>query len=239
MRIAIVDDLSRDREDMAALLRQIGVPAEQITQYDCGESFLSTWLPGSADVVFLDIYMPGMDGMETAERLRKADASCAIVFLTISTEFGVQSYAVHAADYLVKPATRESVLRALNYCRPAEHAEAETLEVSYRRQNRKVPVCSILYVDLDGRTVRIHTKNSVFPVGGTFGEVTDPLLADTAFQPCYRGIVVNLRQVSRLDRQELTLKTGEKLPVSRRCCRNLEEARLDLDAKYLREGAVQ
>lgn len=235
MHIAIVDDLSLDRENMAALLRQCGVPADCITQYDSGKVFLSGWLPGTADIVFLDIYMPGMDGMETAARLRKSDASCAIVFLTTSTEFGIQSYAVHAADYIVKPATAEAVARALNYCCPADRPEEAVLPVSYRRQNRAIPLPSILYVDLDGRTVRVHTRTSVIPVAGTFGEVTEPLLADAAFQPCYRGIVVNLRQVARLDRQNLTLKNGEQLPVSRRCCRSLEEARLDLDAKCLRE----
>ena len=103
IRIAIVDDQAQARE----LLRQdllVRVPdGASVACFDGGEAFLSGFTPGDDALVFLDICMEGMNGIEVAQRVRKRSARCLIVFLTSSKEYAFDAFPVHPFDYLVKP----------------------------------------------------------------------------------------------------------------------------------------
>ena len=103
IRIAIVDDQPEARE----LLRQdllVRAPAgTSIACFDSSESFLSGFVPGDDSLIFLDICMKGMNGIEAAERVRKRSARCLIVFLTSSREYAFDAFPIHPFDYLVKP----------------------------------------------------------------------------------------------------------------------------------------
>ena len=101
MRVAIVDDLHTDSAALYAMLTaRIPSPAS-VDVYDSGERFLSS--ESRYDLVFLDIVMEGMDGIETARRLREMDMRCLIVFLTTSSEYAWDAFPVHPFDYLLKP----------------------------------------------------------------------------------------------------------------------------------------
>ena len=103
IRIAIVDDQAQTRK----LLRQdllVRVPdGASIACFDGGEAFLSGFTPGDDALVFLDICMEGMNGIEVAQRVRKRSARCLIVFLTSSKEYAFDAFPIHPFDYLVKP----------------------------------------------------------------------------------------------------------------------------------------
>ena len=103
IRIAIVDDQPEARE----LLRQdllVRAPAgTSIACFDSSESFLSGFVPGDDSLIFPDICMKGMNGIEAAERVRKRSARCLIVFLTSSREYAFDAFPIHPFDYLVKP----------------------------------------------------------------------------------------------------------------------------------------
>ena len=121
MRIAIADDQPADIEILQQLIRrwaqEEGIfPLPTPTVFASGEALLAAFTPGDFDIIFLDIYMTGMTGMETAKKLRARDGACHLIFTTTSTEFAVDSYAVAAAYYLVKPLTYEKLVRALTRC---------------------------------------------------------------------------------------------------------------------------
>lgn len=111
MKIAIVDDLKLDAEQLSHLIlsymKEHRIPTAAPEIFPNGETFLASFTVGSFDIVFLDIYMDGLSGMETAQKLRALDASCRIVFVTTSPDFAVDSYDVNAAFYLLKPVTME------------------------------------------------------------------------------------------------------------------------------------
>lgn len=117
MKIAIVDDLELDAEQLSHLIlsymKEHRIPAAVPEIFSNGETFLASFTAGSFDIVFLDIYMDGLSGMETARKIRALDASCRIVFVTTSPDFAVDSYDVNAAFYLLKPVTMERVSKAL------------------------------------------------------------------------------------------------------------------------------
>ena len=139
IRIAIVDDQAQTRE----LLRQdllVRVPdGASIACFDGGEAFLSGFTPGDDALVFLDICMEGMNGIEVAQRVRKRSARCLIVFLTSSKEYAFDAFPIHPFDYLVKPysaARLDHVLSgAIRLMEESEQIEAEDV-ISYTEKLR-------------------------------------------------------------------------------------------------------
>lgn len=91
------------------------------------------------DLIFLDILMPRISGMDTAERLRKTDTHTPIVFVSSSEEFGVQSYRVLAFDYLLKPVDPKELKRCMTrLCDQLDHEKQAFLTVSYAGTEAKI-----------------------------------------------------------------------------------------------------
>ena len=106
MNIAIIDDIASDAEQLKRIItsyfenRQI--PTE-IRYFSSAEALFDDYRPGNFQILFLDIYMDGITGMEAARRIRNQSDDCILVFVTTSSEFAVESYDVNAAYYLLKP----------------------------------------------------------------------------------------------------------------------------------------
>lgn len=113
MNIAIVDDLKTDSDRLVGFIdtymKQHNLQYGTLDRFSSGEDFLGAFTPGKYDLIFLDIYMDGITGMETAKRIRQTDHDCRIIFITTSPEFAVESYNVNASFYLLKPIGKDGV----------------------------------------------------------------------------------------------------------------------------------
>ena len=115
MRLAFVDD---DYGEIKKLTTMIDKELQGTFYSSCtkqlfstGETFLSVWKPGMYDIVFLDIFMDQLTGVDVARQIRKTDASVKIIFCTTSNEFASESYCVDASFYLVKPFSQNMVTK--------------------------------------------------------------------------------------------------------------------------------
>ena len=117
IRIGICDDESRAREALKIQLEQLlrEEDAKVIYEFSSGEG-LCAWLPkhaGELDLLFLDVEMGGMNGMETARRIRQSDNGLLIVFVTGYADFVFDGYSVQALDYVMKPVKRERLAQLM------------------------------------------------------------------------------------------------------------------------------
>ncbi|MEG0378174.1 MAG: response regulator, partial [Eubacterium sp.] len=120
MRIAVVDDLPADRAWLAKKLKDYmdkRAIAYTLFPFASGEDFLESAKCARFDIVFMDIYMNGMTGIQTADALRYLDMDCKLVFLTTSEEHLRQGYSMNPCHYLIKPPKDEDFLRAMENCR--------------------------------------------------------------------------------------------------------------------------
>ncbi|MEF9876293.1 MAG: LytTR family DNA-binding domain-containing protein, partial [Gordonibacter sp.] len=114
MQIALCDDNQVERETLAALLMKLR-PSAHVTQYESAQDLIDVHRGGRRfDLVFLDIYLEDMNGIDAAAALRADDERLAIVFSTVSRDFAVESYDVAAIAYLVKPVGIEPLACALD-----------------------------------------------------------------------------------------------------------------------------
>ena len=106
MRLALVDDDAEIRSLLRAYVQRYNTEyGTSISTYDFtrGSDLLHNYKRGVFDVIFLDIGMPGINGMETATQIRRIDDAVALVFVTHLAQFAVQGYEVQASDYIIKP----------------------------------------------------------------------------------------------------------------------------------------
>lgn len=117
-----------------------GFSGGQWTRFSSGEEFLGAFTAGKYDLIFLDIYMDGITGMETAKRIRRADHGCRIIFITTSPEFAVESYDVSASFYLLKPIEKNGVFAALDRCGLQDAERTRAVEVATHFGKTVLPV---------------------------------------------------------------------------------------------------
>ncbi|SDG84184.1 two component transcriptional regulator, LytTR family [Selenomonas sp. WCT3] len=230
MKIAIVDDEAEAREELQQVLRSCGIAL--VEQADCwhyasGEEFLAGFQPDSFQLVFLDIRMEGMNGIETARLIRKQTANLPIVFLTSSADYALEGYQVFPAGYLLKPIRqgRLQLLDILQHCLPQAPA---VLAVQWNGRKLQVPRARIAYVDVKGnrrvggrRGCVVHLlADRELAVDTPYPEVAAALRA-ADFAECYNHLLVNFAAVETLLADGFELKNGERLPISRRLYREV------------------
>lgn len=219
MRIAVVDDGAADRlwlagelEALLARRRLDGI----VEAFDGGEPFLEAAQAKRFQMIFLDIYMEGLGGMETARRLREFDPDCLLVFSTSSPDHALAGYRVRAVQYLVKPyaaSELEELFCQLDRLLPAPE---KYVELRSERQTVRIRLADILWAEHFRHQVRLHTAGGeVLSTRLTFGEFTALLNGDLRFFICGRGLLVNLDYAADFNGRDFRLMDGTRLPVSR------------------------
>lgn len=228
MRIAIVDDLAAER----ALLRQRlehqlarrNVQAE-LLEYESGDDFLAVEQAESFTVAFLDIYMAGANGIETAKALRKQDTDCLLIFTTTSTDHALEGFQVRAMQYLVKPFTEEDIAQLMDELlaripRPDKYLELKTSEGELRLSYK-----NILYAEHFSHVIYIHTTaGKTVSTRQPFKNFIEPLKDDPRFFVCGRGIIVNLEHAADLNKATFCMDDGSKVVISQDLLKSARQA---------------
>lgn len=215
MRFCICDDAAADRKRLLAMLhgycagRGVELQAEQFPN---GDALLRAFSPGKYQLVFLDIYMPGLSGMEAAKAVREADPACMLVFTTTSEEHALESYGVYAAGYLVKPYGQAQLDEAMDWCMENLPPQAQTLELVSERERMQVPLGDILYIEVYGRASIFHTTGRTYTANRSLTALSGELPAD--FLRCHRSYIVNMNHIAKAAQNGFVLKDRSLVPIS-------------------------
>lgn len=215
-KIAICDDNELQRELLSDMLREYFRRIYQkvdIIEYTRGDTLAADMEEDDLHVavIFLDIYMPGMDGIETAKKLRALNCHAEIIFLTASEEHAVESYEVHAAGYLVKPLELERLSALLNHIFWTELRRR--IEIKCGRQYRYPYVSDIMYIEGNGH------KASIYLVDGTQIDTIEKIsslkekIDDPHFLQCHQSYLVNMNYIADIN-QDVILSDGTGVPIS-------------------------
>ena len=221
LRIGICDDLADARLVLRSALERILENRKiqgQFFEFSAGETMLA-WYghhAGELDLIFLDMELHELDGMETARRLRAADAGVQLVFVTGYADHVFDGYSVGALGYLMKPPKQEQ-LEAVQA--RAQAALVRELDRAYVCRNGdthyRIPIANILYFASDRRQVQCVTTGQTYTFYGKLDAVAAEVGA--AFIRIHQRYLVRAGAVDRMEGGELILRTGERLPVSRSC----------------------
>ena len=240
IQIAIVDDMQSDLEKIRAMLLNYADEHKrrwQIDLFPCGEDLLQAFSQTRYAIVFLDIVMNGMNGIETARRLREQDLDTLIVFITTESGYAVEGYEVEAAGFLIK----EEVQQKKRFERLMERVERRLqldtlLDFTPYNSPLQIPAGAMLYADVLDHNMQVHVRGSVYTLRMTMEELKALLPDDGRFFECHRGIVLNLDAVASMGPGVFTMKDGHTLSVSRRRRAQLEKAYIARSIAKVRGG---
>ena len=215
LNIAICDDLLQDRvklqEDIAAYFADKAEKAD-VTAFESGDELLSVIEKKLFHIVFLDVYMEGISGVETSQRLRKAGNDCAIIFTTTSPDHAMAGYEVSASDYLLKPFLREDVFQALDYVIPHLPKMHLSLDIISDRNHLSLPICDIMYIEVFGRECHIHmSSGQVVFTNQPLKALEESVGGD--FIRSHKSYLVNAAFILRPTNTDFLLKNGESVPI--------------------------
>ncbi len=219
LRIAICDDEARSALDTKALIEQWSAETGHETELHCfdnGDSLINETCSEKYDIIFLDIVMPLLSGMDTAKELRLKDKSVKIIFLTSSAEFALQSYAVKASDYCLKPITYSRLKEIMDDCLASINRESESLTLKTAGGFQKIYLHEIEYIESQNKRVFFFLKNGkaveVVQQLYTFESV---LSCSKGFFKCHRSYLVYLPNVDNFNSIEIKTKSGRRIPIAR------------------------
>ena len=211
-----------------------------ITSYDTysnGESFLSEFYANKYDIVFLDIFMDTLSGVDVAFEIRKSDQNVKIVFCTTSNEFATESYQVDAFYYLVKPFSDRSIKQLIHKLSSLDFELSQFIRIS---DNIKIYPRNIIYTEYENHKIIIHQKDGNNLCIRMTQHQWEELICNYSYiVNCFKGIIVNLYEVESKTDNSFSMSNGETLPISRRNIKEMNTIYSDFLFQKLRKDMLK
>ena len=208
LRVLIVDDEPLARLRLRTLLAQMPeLPTEVVGEAGDAQQAIDLLRVQRADVVLLDIRMPGRDGLQLAEALHRLPQPPAVVFVTAHGSHALRAFELDAVDYLTKPVRRDRLQAALQRVvqrrggpsQPAALDEAPALVVSDRHRTLRIPLEELLYLRAEMKYVTAHTATRSHVIDESLTELEERL--GSGFIRIHRNALVARRAVRELQRR--------------------------------------
>lgn len=221
MRIAFCDDDNSVLDELHTLLASYRArkntqidddifhsPLDLIAEIERGTRY---------DIVFLDILMPGENGIEAATEIRNFDQNTKIIFLTSSAEYAVESYAVHAFYYQLKPICADSFFRLMDeVLAQREKEQTNSLIFHCKTGITRVKPSQLEYCEVIHRTLFIHlASGKVLECIGSLDDLSRQLMPYGNFLRPHRSYLVNLEYIQNLSYRAITMSCLAEIPIPR------------------------
>ncbi len=235
MRIAICDDSQIDRtlirDFVHTYMTEKSIP-NTMTEYGNGMNLVYDIEEGYYyDLVFLDIFMDQVLGMDIARKLRCVGYTGKIIFLTSTAEFAVDSYEVEASGYLLKPHDYEKLCALLN--RIIDRTNIGQFQVSVRNTIYSIPFAEIVFVESSNNVCILHRSDgSEYTLYKKLSEV-EAELNESRFLRCHQSYLVNMSYIVKADKQ-FELTTGDVVLIRQRSQKEIRKAYQDFAAKRMK-----
>lgn len=238
MKIAIIEDEQLHTELLMNYVQSWSIQNKvvvEIKSFPSAESFLFHWEEEiDFDVLFIDIQMKEMNGMELARYIRERDKNIVIIFTTGIADFMEQGYEVEAMHYLLKPISREKVEQCMDKAK-GRKKEKQFILLHHMGDLWKIDVEKINYIEARGHGCVLGL--TIEQEGCKESEVTESIselkdmLAGYGFIQCHRSYLCRIGNIHQINKKEIYFDDGSHIPVSRRMYGEVNQAFI----KYFRK----
>lgn len=216
LKIVIVEDDQSTEETLRGYIKRFSEERNlhfTVTTYSDGKRFLDDY-DLSADMIFMDIDLGSVNGMEIVKQLRKRDKNVIVIFVTNLAQYAVEGYSVDALDFIVKPVTYYNFSLKLGRAMVRMSSRRDkTIKIMLKWGGEKyIPVSSITYVEIMNHTLCYHTLKGDFMSLGSMKQLSEQLKG-YSFALCNRCYLVNFRYVEGLDQNDVIVN-GTRLQIS-------------------------
>lgn len=238
MKLAVVDDEKEYTDRMMRYCSEFGSENNfyfELASFSSGNDFLKNFKKDSYSIIFMDIYMEGMSGIETARRLREQDSDCMLIFLTSSADFMPDAFSFHAFEYITKPFTQERVYQVLGDALKILSPFSRYIQIISARRTVSVALTDIMSVVSDGHYLEISlAEGTILRSRMTAAEFLRLADYDSRFISVNKGIILNADYINEIENLCCTLVNGSKFPIRVRDRMQVEQAIQDYNFEKLR-----
>ena len=225
LSIAVCDDMPIECAELAGdienTLNQSGTEF-YLKRFFNGQELLKD--VSSFDIVFLDIKMPEISGMELAKQMRENERESIIVFVTSAEEYVFEAYDVEAFHFLLKPVNENKLKNVLKKAlvKITAYNNEDFIIISSEHQIKKILLKDIIYIESVGRTVKIHCTGGVLKTYKQIGDLEQTLINKHFFR-CHKSFLLNLEYVSRFDKAEIVMENGDTVFLARKRAKTFQK----------------
>lgn len=216
LHIAICDDEQDFVHHLNKMLDQYAAETGEeikVTAYYDGKELIERY-DTTIDLIFLDIQMDSVDGLEAAERIREKDETVGIIFLTSLKQYALEGYKYQAVNYIVKPMKYIRLKVELNRWREKYQRKNPYIVVKNDHGSFKVDLNSLHYVETYRRNLLLHTDGKTVICYKSMKDM-EKELEPYGFFRCHTGFLVNMAFVKQVERLDVELISGETVYVSK------------------------
>ena len=218
MKIAIIDNSEKDIGLFTSLAGQLTSRLHyelDILTYKSGEDFLKVYTPVTFDIVFMEMDMDGMNGIEVAKELRKIDFYTLIVFLTGTEDAALLAAPLHIFDYIIKPCTYDRLRFVLEESKKILPEHKNDLIFVCGKRTVKLKFSDIIYIESNNNNTIFTMNNGMLKYRIFFSKISE-LLTCHHFLICTRGVALNMDYITNYDQETFQMADGRKFPIRRR-----------------------
>ena len=220
--LGICDDLPSDRLQIEKYIKDYCIKEDtdiNFLTFENGETLVKYYVDDNAafDIIFLDIYMGGKNGIKTAEQIRKYDSDCKIIFITSSTEHALESFEVFPFNYLIKPISKNIFDHVFEKAiKIIAKEKQKSLSIKIGSTIQTVFYKDILFIDSNAKILNIHTsKNQILSSHLKLDDI-EKEIDDNRFIRCHQSFLVNMDYILSVEDYSFKLTDITQVPVTQR-----------------------
>ena len=184
------------------------------------------------DILFLDVVMPGQNGMDVAKEIRQYDTNMKIIFLTSSPEFAVESYSVGAYFYQLKPIWEESFFRLMDSvlaeCEKKKKKKKNSLILRSKDGITRIDLQQLEYCEVLGRKLLFHLENgAVLESAGSLDDLAGQLMQYSNFFRPHRSFLVNMEYIQNISNRSIKMVNDAEIPVPHGKCSEIKNTYME------------
>lgn len=231
MKIAVCDDeghfRKRIRQILLNYMEQKGLPYD-IDEFASGKEFTELGIEMlKYEIVFLDISMDGMTGMQTAEKMREAGSDAFLVFVTVFVDFAMDGYKVSAIRYIVKNNhnMEEQIRECMDEIRKKMNSIDQKKTIEFVEGTKNIVLNHLLYIESRLHVLSFYIMEDDLNVYTKYGTLNglETEFADSGFVRIHQSYLVNMMHIERLERYEVRLNNGIRLGIPRKRYNQVEK----------------
>jgi len=227
INIAVCDDKKEDRETIKKYIYSYfdkNPHNYKITEFEKGEDLVAEFIDGfvSFDLIFLDIFMDGENGITTAKNIRIYSRKVKIIFMSTSSEFALESYDVFAYGYLLKPVAHDKMIILTDkYLEEAEENE-KRLTLNIKGKINNIRYSDIVYIESKNTAIIIYTANEeCYKIYDKLNNIENRL-DNKRFLRCHQSYIINMDYVSSVD-TEFKTKMDDSVLIRKRSLKEIKD----------------
>lgn len=217
MNIAICDDERVFREKIVDYLKPYLADHSDITECEfcCGEDLVAEYEQGTRfDLIFLDVEMSHMNGIDAAQKIRVLDDNVMFIFVTSHTSYVSEAFLVNAIQFLIKPINQDVFNREFSRAICIYKKRKFKYKIMHNDSLEYVEIQNLMYIETFGRHLKAVTSEKVYEYVGNIS-AEEKKLMDYGFVRCHKAFLLNMYYIYKPEKDTFILSNGKNVPIGR------------------------